>query len=76
MSSLQSRPGHWLLRCAVCRSRLTAAAGAFVCRNGHGFDLAREGHVNLLSGGSRSPAAGGRARRNIATARNSSLWDT
>jgi 23S rRNA (guanine745-N1)-methyltransferase len=59
VSSLQPRPGHWLLRCPVCKSGFTAAAGAFVCRNGHSFDLAREGYVNLLSGGSRHPAAGG-----------------
>ena len=59
MSSLQSRPGHWLLRCPLCKSRFTAAAGAFVCRNGHSFDLARQGYVNLLSGGRRHPAAGG-----------------
>jgi 23S rRNA (guanine745-N1)-methyltransferase len=59
VSSLQSRPGHWLLRCPFCKSRFTSAAGAFVCRNGHSFDLAREGYVNLLSGGSRHPAAGG-----------------
>jgi 23S rRNA (guanine745-N1)-methyltransferase len=59
VSSLQSRPGHWLLRCPLCKSGFTAAAGAFVCRNGHSFDLAREGYVNLLCGGSRHPAAGG-----------------
>jgi 23S rRNA (guanine745-N1)-methyltransferase len=59
VSSLQSRPGYWLLRCPLCKSRFTAATGAFVCRNGHSFDLAREGYVNLLSGGARPPAAGG-----------------
>ncbi len=59
MSPLQPRPGHRLLRCALCRSAFTAAAGALVCRNGHSFDLAREGYVNLLSGRSRRPAAGG-----------------
>jgi 23S rRNA (guanine745-N1)-methyltransferase len=59
VSSLQPRPGHWLLRCPLCKSGFTAAAGAFVCRNGHSFDLAREGYVNLLCGGSRHPAAGG-----------------
>jgi 23S rRNA (guanine745-N1)-methyltransferase len=59
VSPLQSRPGHWLLRCPVCRTRFTATAGAFVCRNSHSFDLAREGYVNLLSGGSRHPAGGG-----------------
>jgi 23S rRNA (guanine745-N1)-methyltransferase len=59
VSSLQFRPGHWLLWCPLCKSGFTAAAGAFVCRNGHSFDLAREGYVNLLCGGSRHPAAGG-----------------
>jgi 23S rRNA (guanine745-N1)-methyltransferase len=59
VSSLQPRPGHWLLRCPLCKSGFTAAAGAFVCRNSHSFDLAREGYVNLVCGGSRHPAAGG-----------------
>ena len=59
MSSLQPRPGHRLLRCPRCRFELTAAAGALVCRNGHSFDLAREGYVNLLHSGRRRPAAGG-----------------
>ena len=59
MSSLQPRPGHWLLRCPLCKSGFTVAAGAFVCRNGHSFDLAREGYVNLLSGRRRRPAASG-----------------
>jgi len=48
-----------LLRCPLCRLELTAAAGALVCRNGHSFDLAREGYVNLLLGGRGRPAAGG-----------------
>jgi 23S rRNA (guanine745-N1)-methyltransferase len=59
VSSLQSRPGHWLLRCPLCKTGLTPAAGAFVCRNGHSFDIAGEGYVNLLSGRSHRPAAGG-----------------
>jgi len=59
VSSLQPRPGHWLLRCPLCKSGFTAAAGALVCRNGHNFDLAREGYVNLLPNGRRHPAAGG-----------------
>src|SRR5215469_10770380 len=50
MSSLQLRPGHWLLRCPLCKSGFTAAAGTLACRNGHSFDLAHEGYVNLLSG--------------------------
>jgi 23S rRNA (guanine745-N1)-methyltransferase len=59
VAPLASRPGHGLLRCPVCRLDLTQAAGALVCRNRHGFDLAREGYVNLLRGGRRHPAAGG-----------------
>jgi 23S rRNA (guanine745-N1)-methyltransferase len=59
VSSLQPRPGHWLLRCPLCKSGFSAAAGVLVCRNGHSFDLAREGYVNLLSGRRRHPAAGG-----------------
>ena len=59
MSSLQPRPGLWLLRCPLCKFELTAAAGALVCRNSHSFDLAREGYVNLLRNRRRHPAAGG-----------------
>src|SRR5437879_4053907 len=59
MSPLQPRSGHGLLRCPFCKFELTAAAGALVCRNGHSFDLAREGYVNLLHSGRRRPAAGG-----------------
>jgi len=59
VSSLQPRPGHWLLRCPLCRSGFTVAAGALACRNGHRFDVAREGYVNLLGSGRRRPAAGG-----------------
>jgi 23S rRNA (guanine745-N1)-methyltransferase len=59
VSSLQTRPGHWLLRCPLCKSGFTGAAGALACRNGHSFDLAREGYVNLRSGPRRRPAVGG-----------------
>jgi 23S rRNA (guanine745-N1)-methyltransferase len=59
VAPLQPRSGHWLLRCPLCRSGFATAAGALVCRNGHSFDLARDGYVNLLSGGRRRPAAGG-----------------
>jgi 23S rRNA (guanine745-N1)-methyltransferase len=59
VSSLRPRPGHGLLRCPLCRVELTFAAGALVCRNRHGFDLAREGYVNLLQSGKGRPVAGG-----------------
>jgi 23S rRNA (guanine745-N1)-methyltransferase len=51
--------GHGLLRCPVCRRDLAPTPGSLVCDNGHRFDLAREGYVNLLRGGRRQPAAGG-----------------
>jgi 23S rRNA (guanine745-N1)-methyltransferase len=54
-----SHPGHGLLRCPICRLALGAAAGALVCPNRHGFDIAREGYVNLLRGRCRRPAEGG-----------------
>jgi 23S rRNA (guanine745-N1)-methyltransferase len=59
VSSLQLRPGHWLLRCPLCKSGFIATAGALACRNGHSFDLARQGYVNLLPGSRRRRAAGG-----------------
>lgn len=40
-----------LLRCPICHSALT---GAVRCENGHAFDVARQGYVNLLTG--RAPA--------------------
>jgi 23S rRNA (guanine745-N1)-methyltransferase len=62
VSSLQPRPGHWLLRCPLCKFGFTAAAGVLVCRNRHSFDFAREGYVNLLPNRRRRPAAGGDGR--------------
>ena len=53
------RTGHHLLRCPICRLGLDRRGGALACRNGHSFDLAREGHVNLLPGNRRRPAVGG-----------------
>ncbi len=37
-----------MLICPVCGSALTFAANAARCENGHSFDVAREGYVNLL----------------------------
>jgi 23S rRNA (guanine745-N1)-methyltransferase len=65
VSSLQLRPGHWLLRCPLCKSAFTATAGALACRNGHSFDLARQGYVNLLPGRRHRPAAGGDSRSQL-----------
>jgi 23S rRNA (guanine745-N1)-methyltransferase len=54
-----SRPGHRLLWCPICRLDLAVGGDALVCANRHSFDLARGGHVNLLFGDRRRPAAGG-----------------
>ncbi|MGH3547438.1 MAG: putative RNA methyltransferase [Pseudonocardiaceae bacterium] len=34
--------------CPVCGEPLPPATGSYVCANGHRFDVAREGYVNLL----------------------------
>lgn len=39
-----------MLACPVCRAPLVRAGRALRCAAGHGFDLARQGYVNLLSG--------------------------
>lgn len=43
-----------LLGCPRCRQRLTASASQLRCPDGHGYDLARQGYVNLLA--ARPPA--------------------
>jgi 23S rRNA (guanine745-N1)-methyltransferase len=54
------RPGHGLLRCPVCRLDLLAGSGSLLaCGNRHSFDLARDGHVNLLDGRRRRLTARG-----------------
>jgi hypothetical protein len=44
------------LRRPVCRLDLAGVPGSFVCDNGHRYDLARSGYVNLLRGRSHEPA--------------------
>ncbi|MBR6762059.1 MAG: methyltransferase domain-containing protein [Oscillospiraceae bacterium] len=36
------------LQCPVCHTALQKEAARYVCRNGHSFDRARSGYVNLL----------------------------
>lgn len=45
------------LACPVCSSSLAEDAGALRCEHGHAFDIARQGYVNLLSGGSNAGTA-------------------
>ena len=76
MSSLRPRLGHWLLRCPLCKSGFTAAAGAFVCQNRHSFDLAREGYANLRVAGDAGRHRAATVQRNFGTVRNSSARAT
>ncbi len=39
-----------LLRCPVCQDAVNVVGQALRCRNGHSYDIARQGYVNLLSG--------------------------
>ena len=38
------------LLCPVCKSELCRNGNAFRCQNGHCFDIAKEGYVNLITG--------------------------
>ena len=46
-----------MLRCPYCRAPLTEDGATVRCTAGHAFDLARQGYLNLLSGGSRAGTA-------------------
>lgn len=39
-----------VLVCPVCGAALIKEEKRFVCKNGHSFDIAKEGYVNLLTG--------------------------
>ncbi|PKQ32867.1 MAG: 23S rRNA methyltransferase [Actinobacteria bacterium HGW-Actinobacteria-2] len=39
-----------LLACPTCRDSLSLTEGALRCPNGHSYDIARQGYVNLLGG--------------------------
>lgn len=44
--------------CPVCGYGLERQTGCYVCKNGHRYDCAREGYVNLLPGGKNRSHAG------------------
>lgn len=46
-----------LLACPVCRRDLELVTGSLRCADGHTFDVARQGYVNLLPGGARPGTA-------------------
>jgi 23S rRNA (guanine745-N1)-methyltransferase len=58
-----------LLRCPVCAGALLAGQRSLVCAQGHTFDVAREGYVNLLPSGRRARDLGD--SRPMLTARRS-----
>lgn len=45
------------LRCPVCAAGFSLERPALRCPNGHSFDVARQGYVNLLPGGARPGTA-------------------
>ena len=45
------------LRCPVCGGSLHLGGSRLACRRGHGFDIARQGYVNLTAGRARAGTA-------------------
>jgi 23S rRNA (guanine745-N1)-methyltransferase len=46
--ALESVISH--LRCPVCARPVRLAGPQLICDNGHNFDIARQGYVNLTAG--------------------------
>ena len=46
-----------LLRCPLCRATFSRAQRSLRCLNGHSYDVARQGYVNLLPGDARPGTA-------------------
>ncbi len=44
------QPQNSIFACPVCKEGLTYDGRTLKCQNGHSFDLAKEGYVNLLTG--------------------------
>ncbi len=44
--------------CPICRNLLEPLGGSLRCVNGHSFDIAKEGHVNLMAGRQKSGLKG------------------
>ncbi|WP_369678558.1 putative RNA methyltransferase, partial [Ruminococcus sp. CAG:57] len=41
--------------CPICKKRLRKLDNVWHCQNGHSFDIARKGYVNLLTTKGRNP---------------------
>lgn len=55
-----------LFRCPVCSLPLEQVERAYHCENGHSFDVAREGYVNLLLANQKKSKDGGDSREMLA----------
>lgn len=51
--------GQYIWMCPVCQTALARRDGQFLCADGHSFDLAREGYVNLVLAHQRSSSEAG-----------------
>ena len=45
--------------CPVCKKKLKRQENSWRCQNGHSFDIARKGHVNLLTTAKHNPKTAG-----------------
>ncbi len=45
--------------CPVCKKKLNRVGNSWKCSNGHSFDIARKGHVNLLTTAKHNPKTAG-----------------
>lgn len=58
-----------LFICPKCKEQLNINANTITCKNGHSFDLARQGYVNLLMPNKRHSAAPGDSREMVMSRR-------
>ena len=68
--------GPPVFRCPVCEEPLLRQERSYRCTNGHLFDIAREGYVNLLLAQHRHSKDLGYNKEMIAGGGTSSVWDT
>jgi 23S rRNA (guanine745-N1)-methyltransferase len=54
-----------LLFCPICRGALTLENKSLKCGNGHSFDIAKSGYVNLLKPGKKNNAKAGDSKEMI-----------
>lgn len=59
-----------LFCCPKCREKLNLKANSYVCENGHSFDRARQGYVNLLLPNKRHSSAPGDSREMVMSRRS------